>query len=96
MGVTWVFGFVSQSVTGILAFSYIYIILNYLQAVFIFLGFCLNKRVRGLWTQKMRAKQTATSTNSPSQSKSNAKTASTGVPATLSQVMNTTTESTKL
>ncbi|XP_038052418.1 uncharacterized protein LOC119725129 [Patiria miniata] len=62
VGVTWIFGFVSQSVTGIVVFSYIYILLNYLQAVFIFIAFCLNKRVRGLWRQKLRKKPAHTGT----------------------------------
>ncbi|XP_038051634.1 uncharacterized protein LOC119724594 [Patiria miniata] len=65
VGVTWVFGFVSQSVTGIVVFSYIYILLNYLQGVFIFIAFCLNKRVRGLWRQKLRKMPAHTGKTNP-------------------------------
>ncbi|XP_071804777.1 uncharacterized protein [Asterias amurensis] len=38
---------------SILPFSYIYLILNYLQGVFIFFAFCFNERIRGLWGQKI-------------------------------------------
>ncbi|XP_022091240.1 uncharacterized protein LOC110979592 [Acanthaster planci] len=89
VGLTWVFGFVSQSVTGILAFSYIYIILNYLQAVFIFIGFCLNKRVRAMWRRKVRETQAGKVTkNLPTQPK-------TGLSAK-GLVLNATTKNTKL
>ncbi|XP_038052444.1 uncharacterized protein LOC119725155 [Patiria miniata] len=57
VGVTWVFSFLTQSVTGIVVFNYIYIILNYFQGVFIFIAFCLNKRVRGLWKTKLRGRK---------------------------------------
>ena len=57
VGVTWVFGFLTQSVTGMLVFSYIYILLKYLQGGFIFVAFCLNKRVRDLWREKVRKRR---------------------------------------
>ncbi|XP_022088851.1 adhesion G protein-coupled receptor F5-like [Acanthaster planci] len=84
IGVTWLFGFVSQSVTGILAFSYIYIILNYLQGVFIFIAFCLNKRVRGLWKEKLEGPKEKPKKGAPSASKNN--THGSNTPATISSV----------
>ncbi|XP_038051635.1 uncharacterized protein LOC119724595 [Patiria miniata] len=86
VGVTWVFGFVSQSVTGIVVFSYIYILLNYLQGIFIFIAFCLNKRVRGLWRQKLRKMPAHTGkTNinpTPHHPKQQTDTMSSGMPGT--------------
>ncbi|XP_022091087.1 latrophilin receptor-like protein A [Acanthaster planci] len=96
VGLTWVFGFVSQSVTGILAFSYIYIILNYLQAVFIFLSFCLNERVRGMWRQKVQAKRTGVPTNSTSQPKHGGSTGTATTNLSAISYLNATTENTKL
>ncbi|XP_038051811.1 uncharacterized protein LOC119724706 [Patiria miniata] len=63
VGVTWIFGFVSQSVTGIIFFSYIYILLNYLQGVFIFISFCLNKRARSLWREKLNIRSETMTTD---------------------------------
>ncbi|XP_038051842.1 uncharacterized protein LOC119724727 isoform X2 [Patiria miniata] len=84
MGVTWIFGFVSQSVTGILVFSYIYILLNYLQGVFIFIAFCLNKRVRGLWKEQLRGRKVKPKKEAASDPKQN--TQETNVPPTVNSV----------
>ncbi|XP_033640568.1 uncharacterized protein LOC117300831 [Asterias rubens] len=66
VGLTWLFGFLSQSLTGIIPFSYIYLILNYLQGVFIFFAFCFNQKVRGLWAEKLSVQRFAESKAVPS------------------------------
>ncbi|XP_033640866.1 uncharacterized protein LOC117301092 [Asterias rubens] len=50
-GVTWIFAFVSEAVNHVV-FSYINVIINTLQGVFIFIAFCLNQRVRALWRKQ--------------------------------------------
>ncbi|XP_072048194.1 uncharacterized protein [Amphiura filiformis] len=53
MGFTWIFGYVA-AFTGIEALWYIFIILNSLQGVFIFISFICNRRVGLLWSEKLR------------------------------------------
>ncbi|XP_072048307.1 adhesion G-protein coupled receptor D1-like [Amphiura filiformis] len=53
MGFTWIFGYVA-AFTGIEALWYIFIILNSLQGVFIFISFMCNRRVGLLWSEKLR------------------------------------------
>ncbi|ESO89415.1 hypothetical protein LOTGIDRAFT_125317 [Lottia gigantea] len=52
MGFTWIFGFIA-STTNISVLWYVYIILNGLQGVFIFLSFCLNSRNKDMIKAKM-------------------------------------------
>eukprot|EP00057_Strongylocentrotus_purpuratus_P016624 XP_011671098.1 PREDICTED: uncharacterized protein LOC100889522 [Strongylocentrotus purpuratus] len=49
LGFTWLFGFVA-AFAGVSALWYVFIILNSLQGVYIFLAFMANKRVLHLWT----------------------------------------------
>ncbi|XP_072046865.1 latrophilin receptor-like protein A [Amphiura filiformis] len=53
MGFTWIFGYVA-AFTGIEALWYIFIILNSLQGVFIFISFICNRRVGLLWSEKLK------------------------------------------
>ncbi|XP_072034131.1 uncharacterized protein [Amphiura filiformis] len=53
MGFTWIFGYVA-AFTGVEALWYIYIILNSLQGVFIFISFMCNRRVGLLWSKKLK------------------------------------------
>ncbi|XP_072034137.1 uncharacterized protein [Amphiura filiformis] len=52
MGFTWIFGYVA-SFTGIEVIWYIFIILNSLQGLFIFMSFTFNRRVAALWKKKL-------------------------------------------
>ncbi|KAK6191499.1 hypothetical protein SNE40_003172 [Patella caerulea] len=54
MGFSWIFGFIA-SYTNVQALWYVYIILNGLQGMFIFLSFSVNTRTRGLLTQRISA-----------------------------------------
>jgi len=60
-GVTWIFGFV-YSLTGEVAFSYLFIIFNASQGVFLFLAFIANKRVLNMLCA-MRCSSTENSSN---------------------------------
>ncbi|XP_022104483.1 uncharacterized protein LOC110986690 [Acanthaster planci] len=51
-GTSWVLAFVSEAVSHVVL-SYISVIVNTLQGVFIFLAFCLNQRVRALWRKSL-------------------------------------------
>ena len=53
MGFAWVFGYIA-AFTDAEALWYIYIILNSLQGVFIFISFICNREVRLLWIQKLQ------------------------------------------
>ena len=53
MGFTWIFGYIA-AFTDVEALWYIYIILNSLQGVFIFVSFICNRRVGLLWIKKLR------------------------------------------
>ena len=52
MGFTWVFGF-SAALTGIEALWYLFIILNSLQGLFVFLSFTFNGQVKKLWQKRL-------------------------------------------
>ena len=52
-GITWIFGFI-HFFTAVEALEYIFIILNASQGVFIFLSFIFNKRVLGMYRNKIR------------------------------------------
>ena len=52
MGFTWIFGYIA-AFTGVVALWYIYIILNSLQGLFIFISFICNRRVGLLWSAKL-------------------------------------------
>ena len=52
MGFTWIFGYIA-AFTGVVALWYIYIILNSLQGLFIFISFICNGRVGLLWSAKL-------------------------------------------
>ncbi|XP_038051390.1 uncharacterized protein LOC119724415 [Patiria miniata] len=51
-GVCWLLAFVSVAVNHVIL-SYINVIVNSLQGVFIFMAFCLNRRVRALWRGRL-------------------------------------------
>ncbi|XP_038051843.1 uncharacterized protein LOC119724728 [Patiria miniata] len=51
MGVSWIFGFLTQVVQGY-AMLFIFVILNSLQGFLIFLSFCFTARVRGLLAER--------------------------------------------
>ena len=53
MGFTWIFGYIA-AFTDVEALWYIYIILNSLQGVFIFISFICNRRVGLLWSKKLK------------------------------------------
>ena len=53
LGFTWVFGIVA-AFADVIAISYIYVILNSLQGVYIFVAFACNKRVFQLWRDTCR------------------------------------------
>ena len=53
MGFTWIFGYIA-AFTDVEALWYIYIILNSLQGVFIFIAFIFNRRVGLLWSKKLQ------------------------------------------
>ena len=53
MGFTWIFGYIA-AFTDVEALWYIYIILNSLQGVFIFISFICNRRIGLLWYKKLR------------------------------------------
>ena len=52
IGATWVFAYLYIIFPDSLAVSYIYVILNSLQGVFIFLAFGITSRVRNMWREK--------------------------------------------
>ncbi|XP_052088428.1 adhesion G protein-coupled receptor E3-like [Mytilus californianus] len=52
-GITWMFGFIYEWI-HVPAFSYVFILLNASQGLFIFLSFCCNDRVRLLISYKWR------------------------------------------
>ena len=53
MGFTWIFGYIA-AFTDVEALWYIYIILNSLQGVFIFISFICNRQVGLLWSKKLK------------------------------------------
>ena len=53
MGFTWIFGYIA-AFTDVEALWYIYIILNSLQGVFIFIAFIFNRRIGLLWSEKLK------------------------------------------
>ncbi len=53
MGFTWIFGYMA-AFTDVEALWYIYIILNSLQGLFIFISFMCNRRVGMLWCTKLK------------------------------------------
>ncbi|XP_038046653.1 uncharacterized protein LOC119720859 [Patiria miniata] len=56
MGFTWVFGCLANRINHVVLW-YLFVILNSLQGVFIFLSFGWNRRIRALWREKLAAKQ---------------------------------------
>ncbi|XP_038051846.1 uncharacterized protein LOC119724729 isoform X2 [Patiria miniata] len=52
-GITWILAFISDAV-GHVVLSYVNVIVNTLQGVFIFVAFCLNQRVRALLRKERR------------------------------------------
>ncbi|XP_076106893.1 uncharacterized protein LOC143075353 [Mytilus galloprovincialis] len=67
-GITWIFGFVYQWIP-VPAFSYIFILLNASQGLFIFLSFCCNDRVRLLISYKWRGLESHDSSKQSGSSK---------------------------
>ncbi|XP_038045382.1 uncharacterized protein LOC119719972 [Patiria miniata] len=56
MGFTWVFGCLANRINHVVLW-YLFVILNSLQGVFIFVSFGCNRRIRALWREKLVAKQ---------------------------------------
>ena len=63
LGFTWVFGFVA-AFANVTALWYIFIILNSLQGVYIFIAFICNKRVFELWRDSCTCLDRVSSTSS--------------------------------
>ncbi|XP_072028789.1 uncharacterized protein [Amphiura filiformis] len=64
IGVTWIFAYLYILIPGSVVVSYIYIILNSLQGVFIFLAFGFTSRVRTMWRNKFLEMTSNTGTKS--------------------------------
>ena len=56
MGFTWLFGCLGNFINH-QAIWYLFVILNSLQGVFIFVSFGCNLRIRGLWREKLGIKK---------------------------------------
>ncbi len=52
MGFTWIFAF-AAAFSGVATLWYIYIVINSLQGVYIFLAFIVNTRIGRLWAKKI-------------------------------------------
>lgn len=57
MGFTWIFAF-TAAFSGVAAMWYIYIIINSLQGLYIFIAFICNVRIRRLWAKKLFGSKT--------------------------------------
>ncbi|XP_030831929.1 adhesion G-protein coupled receptor G2-like [Strongylocentrotus purpuratus] len=64
LGFTWIFGFVA-AFADVTALWYIFIILNSLQGVYIFIAFICNKRVFKLWRDSFSCSSCVTCGNVP-------------------------------
>ncbi|XP_038052467.1 uncharacterized protein LOC119725179 [Patiria miniata] len=93
MGFTWVFGFVSSAFPKVQALSYIFILLNSLQGLFIFLSFTFNSQVKVMWQKKLSPvgssiwSKTSLATSKLSKSSVTASSVSAGVAASESMEM---------
>ncbi|KAK3698752.1 hypothetical protein QZH41_004046 [Actinostola sp. cb2023] len=71
MGFTWIFGFAAPF--GWLFLSYIFVVLNSIQGVYIAVSFALSARARKLYSESIRGKRSSTTKGKASQDESTRK-----------------------